>query len=83
LIAGLQYFDSHTLVVSLRRRKWPNKGIDLLASFRNVTMFFGFVLFCFVLFCLARQGEWFCQNSAHMRVSQSPFITWIFSLRTC
>jgi hypothetical protein len=36
LIAGLQYFDSRTLVVSLRRRKWPNKGIDLVASFKNV-----------------------------------------------
>jgi hypothetical protein len=29
LIAGLQYFDSWTLVISLRRRKLPNKGIDL------------------------------------------------------
>lgn len=29
VIAGLQYFDSWTLVVSLRRRKWPNKGIDI------------------------------------------------------
>jgi hypothetical protein len=29
LIAGLQYFDSLTLLVSLRRRKWTNKGIDL------------------------------------------------------
>jgi hypothetical protein len=29
LIAGVQYFDSWTLVISFRRRKWPNKGIDL------------------------------------------------------
>jgi hypothetical protein len=29
LIDGLQYFDSCTLVVSPRRRKWPNKGTDL------------------------------------------------------
>jgi hypothetical protein len=29
LIAKLQCFDSWTLVVSLKRRKWPNKGIDL------------------------------------------------------
>jgi hypothetical protein len=29
LIAGLQYLvTSWTLVVSLRRKKWPNKGID-------------------------------------------------------
>jgi hypothetical protein len=29
-MAGLQYFDSCVLVVSLRRRrKWPNKEIDL------------------------------------------------------
>ena len=28
-IALLQYFDSWTLLVSLRRRKWPNKGMDL------------------------------------------------------
>jgi hypothetical protein len=25
----LQYFDSQTLVISPRRRKWANKGIDL------------------------------------------------------
>lgn len=35
LIAGLQYFESWTLVVSLRRRKWSNEEIDLGASFRN------------------------------------------------
>jgi hypothetical protein len=29
LIGGLQYFDSWTLVVSLRRKKWINKGIGL------------------------------------------------------
>jgi hypothetical protein len=29
VIAGPQYFDSWTLVVSLRRRKRPNKGIGL------------------------------------------------------
>ena len=29
LVAGLQYFDSWTLVVRLRGRKWPNTGIDL------------------------------------------------------
>ena len=29
MFAGLEYFDNCTLVVSLRRRKWPNKGIDL------------------------------------------------------
>lgn len=29
LIAELQYFDSWALVVGLRRRKCPNKGIDL------------------------------------------------------
>jgi hypothetical protein len=29
LFAGIKYFDSWTLVVNLRRRKWPNKGIDL------------------------------------------------------
>ena len=29
LIAGLQYFDCWTLVVSLRRKKWPNKVINL------------------------------------------------------
>ena len=29
LIAGLQYFDTWTLVVSLRRRRQPNKGLHL------------------------------------------------------
>lgn len=29
LIAELQYLDSWTLVISLSRRKWPNRGIDL------------------------------------------------------
>jgi hypothetical protein len=29
LVAGLQHFDNWTLEVSLSRRKWPNKGIDL------------------------------------------------------
>jgi hypothetical protein len=29
LIAGLDYFESWTLVVNLRKRKWPNKEIDL------------------------------------------------------
>jgi hypothetical protein len=29
LIAELEYFASWTLVVSLRKRKWPYKGIDL------------------------------------------------------
>lgn len=29
LIPKLQYFDSWTLSVSLRGKKWPNKGIDL------------------------------------------------------
>lgn len=37
LVAGLQHSDSWTLVVSLRRRKWPHKGIDLGDSFRNAT----------------------------------------------
>ena len=36
LIAGLHYFDGWTLVVSLRKGKWPNKGIDTVVSFRNV-----------------------------------------------
>jgi hypothetical protein len=35
LIAELQYFDSWILVVSLRRRKWPNKGIVLVTRFWN------------------------------------------------
>jgi hypothetical protein len=29
MTAGLQYFDSWTLVVSLKGRKWPTEGIDL------------------------------------------------------
>jgi hypothetical protein len=29
LIAGLQYVDIWTLMDSLRRRKWPNKGVEL------------------------------------------------------
>jgi hypothetical protein len=29
LIAGLQYFDSWTLLLTLRRRTWPNKEMDL------------------------------------------------------
>lgn len=29
LVSGLQYCDSWTLVVSLRRKKWPNKGTGL------------------------------------------------------
>lgn len=37
LISGLQHFDSWTSVVSLRRRKWPDKGTDLGDSFRNAT----------------------------------------------
>ncbi|XP_063135911.1 transmembrane gamma-carboxyglutamic acid protein 3 isoform X2 [Rattus norvegicus] len=28
LISGLQYFDSLTLAISLKRRRWPNKEID-------------------------------------------------------
>lgn len=30
MIAGLQCFDSRDFIVSLRRKKWPNKGIDLV-----------------------------------------------------
>lgn len=33
-IAGFQYFDSYTMVVSLRRRKWTDKG--MATSLRNV-----------------------------------------------
>ena len=29
LIVALQYVDSWTLVVRFRKRKWPNKGLDL------------------------------------------------------
>jgi hypothetical protein len=29
LIVGLQYFDRRALVNNRRRKKWPNKGIDL------------------------------------------------------
>lgn len=29
LIAGLEYFDSWTLKVSIKRRDWLNKGLDL------------------------------------------------------
>jgi hypothetical protein len=37
LIAGLQYFESLTLVVSLRKRKWPKKETGLVvASFRSI-----------------------------------------------
>lgn len=39
LIVGL-YFDSWTMIVSLRWREWPNKGIDLVTGFRNVISWF-------------------------------------------
>jgi hypothetical protein len=29
LIPGFQFLDNWTLVISLRRRKWPYKGIDV------------------------------------------------------
>lgn len=47
MIAGLQDFDVRTLVVSLRRKMWQNKGTDLVGSFRNAIEQF-----------LARQKEW-------------------------
>ena len=34
LIAGLRYFGSWTLVVSLQKKKWQNKGIDLGVRYR-------------------------------------------------
>jgi hypothetical protein len=37
LITGLLYFDRWSLVVRLRRRKWPKPEQTLMASFRNVT----------------------------------------------
>jgi hypothetical protein len=30
LIAAFQYFDSWTIVVSLRSRKWPSKGSGIV-----------------------------------------------------
>lgn len=39
-MSGLQYFDSWTFVVSLRRGKCPNDGIGLVTSFRNVIEYF-------------------------------------------
>lgn len=38
-ISRLKCFDSWTLLVNLRRRKWPSKSIEpLLTSFRNVNV---------------------------------------------
>lgn len=41
LIAGFLYFDSWALVVSLRRRKWPNGEIGLSSQLQecNLTVF--------------------------------------------
>ena len=36
MIAGLHYFDSWTLVVYLRKRKWSNKRMDLGGYLWNV-----------------------------------------------
>lgn len=40
LVARHQYFDIWTLVVNLRRRKWPYKGLHLGGSHRACNLWF-------------------------------------------
>lgn len=72
LVAGLQYLDSWTLVVTLRRRARSNKGTDLGDSFNNGIRF----LFCFVFQRgreNGREGK-ACQSLVLcVPVGQSPF----------